>query len=99
MDQEEKSRISSPDPAAAPSMPVYEIRVKGCLDRNFWAGWFDGLEICLDPRVSETILSGPISDQAELYGLLSRLRDIGLALVSVEQIHRGLCPDKDPSLD
>ncbi len=65
------------------TQPVYYvIRVEGCLSEQ-WAEWFDGLAIT---RVSgETLLSGPLEDQAALYGVLKKVRDLGLALVSVNQ--------------
>lgn len=82
---------SSPqtDPAGEPNASIYEIRVKGCLDRPFWADWFGGMEFSIDLDQGETILRGPIADQAELFGLLSRLRNNGLVLVSVCQTHHG----------
>ncbi len=66
---------------------LYEIRVKGCIDQVFWADWFGGMEISMDTDQEETTLRGRLSDQAEMYGLLSRLRNKGLSLVSVQQIH------------
>jgi hypothetical protein len=63
---------------------VYQIRVKGSLDET-WADWFDGFSIT--PQSSgETVLTGPVRDQAALHGLLSKIRDLGLPLVGVELI-------------
>jgi len=62
-------------------MQQVEIRIRGRIDAH-WAEWFEGLTIIL-AAADETILRGPIQDQAALYGLLSRLRDLGLALISV----------------
>jgi hypothetical protein len=62
----------------------YEIRLKGYLDDR-WAGRFDGLSFTHDGD-GTTILSGPVVDQAALYGLLRQVRDLGLPLVSVIQI-------------
>jgi len=59
----------------------YEIRLKGHLDDR-WAAWFDGLSLSRESDGS-TILQGPIPDQAALHGLLQRVRDTGLSLVSV----------------
>src|SRR5205814_289525 len=60
---------------------VYQIRIKGHLGRE-WAGWFEGLTItALDN--GETLLTGPVVDQAALYGLLRKVRDVGLPLLSV----------------
>jgi hypothetical protein len=62
----------------------YEIRLKGHLD-NRWAAWFDGLTITREDN-GETFLTGPVVDQAALYGLLRKVRDLGLPLVSVIRI-------------
>ena len=60
---------------------VYQIRIKGHLGRE-WAGWFEGLTItALDN--GETLLTGPVLDQAALHGLLRKVRDVGLPLLSV----------------
>ena len=72
------------DPAAG----RYEIRLAGRLDER-WTAWFDGLSV----RQSDdgtTVISGPIADQAALHGLLQRVRDLGLPLLSVERV------DTDP---
>jgi hypothetical protein len=62
----------------------YEIRVKGHLDAR-WAAWFDGLAIA---RGSDgtTILHGPVADQTALHGLLQKIRDLGLPLISVNHV-------------
>jgi len=60
---------------------IYQIIVKGVLD-NKWSDWFGGMEIAPQPN-GETALTGPIADQAALHGLLQRIRDMGLPLVSV----------------
>ena len=61
----------------------YEIRVQGLLDES-WSAWLDGLDI--RPLASgETLLSGHIRDQAALHGLLNKIRDLGLPLVSLEK--------------
>ena len=62
----------------------YEIRVKGHLDSR-WAAWFDGLSLT-NSSDGTTLLRGPVADQAALHGLLQKVRDIGLPLVSVTQI-------------
>jgi len=64
----------------------YEIRVQGHLDPR-WEGWFDGMTLIAAD--GETRIRGPVSDQAALHGLLARLRDLGLPLVSVVQIAPG----------
>jgi hypothetical protein len=63
-------------------MEWIEIRVKGQLDRN-WSDWFGGMAITHTIQ-GETVLAGPIRDQAELRGVLCRLSDIGLTLVSLD---------------
>jgi hypothetical protein len=59
----------------------YEIRVQGHLDTR-WAAWFDGLTIAPDSDGTTTI-EGPVADQAALHGLLQKIRDLGLPLISV----------------
>ena len=60
----------------------YEIRVEGVLDQR-WTTWFEGLEIASDH--SQTVISGPVPDQAALHGLLNRVCDLGLVIVSVRR--------------
>ncbi len=60
---------------------IYQIRVKGILDSK-WSDWLGGLTVTPRPN-GETILSGPVADQAALHGLLQKIRDMGLPLVSV----------------
>lgn len=62
----------------------YEIRVKGHL-ASFWSETFDGMQIALTPN-GETILSGAVADQAALHGLLARIRDLNLILISVNRV-------------
>jgi hypothetical protein len=61
----------------------YEIRLKGHLDTR-WAAWFDGLALSHDSD-GTTVIHGPVADQAALHGLLQKVRDLGLPLVSVTQ--------------
>ena len=65
---------------------LYQIRLKGHLDAR-WSEWFDGLTITLEAN-GETLLTGPVVDQAALYGLLKKVRDIGLPLLSVVHVTR-----------
>ena len=60
---------------------VYQIRVTGHLGRE-WSDWFDGLSITLQDN-GETLLTGPVVDQAALHGLLRKVRDLGMVLLSV----------------
>jgi hypothetical protein len=62
----------------------YEIRLMGHLDAR-WAAWFDGLTVRREGN-GTTVISGPVPDQAALHGLLQRVRDLGLPLVSVERL-------------
>ena len=63
---------------------IYQIVVKGHLDRT-WSEWFDGLTITL-VDTGETILAGPIVDQTALHGVLIKIRDLGLPLLSLTRI-------------
>lgn len=60
---------------------VYQIRIKGHLSCE-WSDWFEGLTITSEEN-GETLLTGPVVDQATLYGLLKKARDLGLTLVAV----------------
>ena len=60
---------------------IYRIIVKGVLDEK-WSEWFGGMEVTPQPS-GETMLTGPVEDQAALHGLLDKIRDMGLPLVSV----------------
>ena len=62
----------------------YEIRLKGRLDGR-WAAWFDGLSLTPE-TAGTTLIHGPVADQAALHGLLNKVRDLGLPLVSVTRI-------------
>ena len=65
----------------------YEIRLKGHLDER-WAAWFGGLTIRLEDN-GETLLTGPVVDQAALHGLLRKVRDLGMPLLSVNPVEPG----------
>ena len=73
-----------------PSKPIaYQIRIKGHLGRQ-WTHWFGGLTITLEDN-GDTLLTGPVVDQAALFGLLGKVRDLGMPLVSVTRV------EPDPS--
>lgn len=74
-------------PPHAHEPTVYQIRVKGHLGEQ-WAEWFGGLSITLENN-GETLLTGPLVDQAALYGLLKKVRDLGLPLLSVMLVPQG----------
>ena len=63
---------------------IYQIRIRGHLDSQ-WADWFEGLTITLE-KDGDTLLTGPVVDQAALHGFLKRVRDLGLPLVSVSPV-------------
>jgi hypothetical protein len=66
---------------------IYEIRIKGHLDDK-WADRFEGLTISLEDN-GDTLLTGPVIDQAALHGLLKKVRDLGMPLVSVSPLEHG----------
>ena len=67
-----------------PGLPAhYEIRVEGVLDQR-WAAWFGGLHI--DSDGTQTVISGQVTDQPALHGLLAKIRDLGLCLISVHRL-------------
>jgi len=78
----------SADPAGRPDgTPHYEIRLRGRLDQR-WAAWFDGMALTTADD-GTTVLAGPVTDQAALHGLLQKVRDTGLPLVSVNRLEAG----------
>ena len=66
---------------------VYEIRITGQLGRA-WTDWFEALVITLEAN-GDTLLTGPVVDQAALHGVLKKVRDLGLPLVSVTRVGPG----------
>ena len=76
------------NPKTDPSQPtVYQIRIKGHLGHQ-WTDWFEGLTITLEEN-GETLLTGPVVDQAALHGLLKKVRDLGMPLLSVNRVEPG----------
>ena len=74
-----------------PDQPaVFEIRLEGHLDQQ-WSDWFGGLTITLGDN-GETLLTGPVIDQAALYRLLKKVRDLGLPLISVNRVEPAPAP-------
>jgi hypothetical protein len=63
---------------------TYQIKVQGHLDQ-YWSEWFDGLTVTYDEE-DDTLLTGQVADQAALHGLLKKVRDLGLALISVNPV-------------
>jgi hypothetical protein len=81
---------NNPHPKADPNKAiVYQIKIEGLLSPD-WTDWFEGLVITFEDE-SNTLLTGPVVDQAALYGLLRTVRDLGMPLVSVNRI------EPDPS--
>jgi hypothetical protein len=76
-----RAGMSGPRPPAR-----YEIRVEGVLGEH-WAGWFEGLQV--SSEAGETILSGPVTDQPALHGVLVKIRDLGMRLISVRRLDPG----------
>ena len=78
----------TPTPIKAhPEPELYEIRVRGHLDAR-WASKFEGLTITLEDD-GDTLLTGPVIDQAALHGLLKKVRDLGIPLISVSPLEPG----------
>lgn len=68
-----------------PNQPmIYQIRIKGQLDRK-WIDWFGDVTITLEEN-SDTLLTCPVVDQAALHGLLKKVRDLGMPLLSVNHV-------------
>jgi hypothetical protein len=83
-----KVMSNNSDPTTNPSYPViYQIRIKGHLAYQ-WSDWFEGLTITLEED-GDTLLTGPVVDQAALHGLLKKVRDLGMHLVSVGPVEPG----------
>ena len=75
---------SNPD---ADQRTVYQIRIKGHLGSQ-WTNWFEGLTVTLEEEGS-TLLSGPVVDQSALHGILKKIRDLGMPLLSVNSVETG----------
>ena len=77
-----------------PGQPmVYQIRIKGHLGRQ-WTNWFGGLSITLESN-GDTLLTGSVVDQAALHGLLKKVRDLGMPLLSVNRVKPGQVDTSD----
>jgi hypothetical protein len=80
-----KVMADKPNQKADPGQPmIYQIRIKGHLDQQ-WTDWFEGLTIKLEEN-GDTLLTGPVIDQAALHGLLKKVRDLGMPLLSVDPV-------------
>jgi hypothetical protein len=77
-----------------PGQPaLYEIRIDGVLDDR-WADWFGGLQVSNDG--TKTVIAGLLPNQPALHGLLTKVRDLGLTLISVRQLDAGDTEDEAP---
>ena len=84
---------NTPGSTIDPSQPmVYQIKIEGQLGSQ-WADWFEGLTITPDDN-GDTLLTGPVIDQAALHGLLKKVRDLGLPLLAVQRVETGLAEVK-----
>ncbi len=66
---------------------IYQIRIRGHLGQQ-WTDWFEGLTITLEEQ-GDTLLTGPVIDDAALYGVLKKVRDLGMPLLSVNRVATG----------
>ena len=84
-------------PKTDPDEPMaYQIRLRGHLGRE-WTDWFEGLTITLEEN-GDTLLTGPVIDQAALHGLLKKVRDLGMMLLSVNCVALGPSTTLEASL-
>ena len=75
------------DTATTPNQaPLYQIRLKGHLGRE-WTDWFGGMAVALTAD-GDTLLTGTVADQAALHGVLRKVRDVGIPLISVNEIRQ-----------
>jgi hypothetical protein len=88
--------MSTPvDPESGPNHPpLYKIRLKGHLGQQ-WTDWFEGMTIVLQEN-GETLLTGPVVDQPALHGLLKKVRDLGVPLLSVNRVECGQVDGVEP---
>ena len=79
---------NTPNPTMDPNGPMaYHIRIQGHLGSE-WTDWFEGLSLTLEDN-GETLLTGSVVDQAALHGLLRKVRDLGMPLISVIRVRSG----------
>ena len=76
---------------------VYQVRIRGSLDEG-WSDWFEGLAIVAQAG-NETLLTGSVGDQIALHGLLAKIRDLGLTLLSVQRVEKESDDDDKGAMD
>lgn len=79
------SVASDREPAGDVFPALYLIRMRGCLEGTGWSDWFGPMQMPVDVNQGETFLRGPVADQAELYGILSKLRNLTFSLLLVQK--------------
>jgi hypothetical protein len=77
-----------------PGPEHYEIRLEGVLHEG-WTAWFEGLRVSTDGR--QTIITGPLADQSALHGVLAKVRDLGMSLISVRRVDPDQAPEIPPA--
>jgi hypothetical protein len=102
IDESEKQAMSTSSPDRTGGPPRYEIRLQGHLHPR-WGAWFDGLSLTNESDGS-TALRGPVLDQSDLHGVLRKVRDTGLPLISVTRLdpeprHASRDPSRWPRKD
>ena len=83
-EQQNQETANQPKPETPPQPVVYQIRVRSHLGSG-WTDWFEGLTITQEEG-GDTLLTGPVVDQAALHGLLKKVRDLGMSLVSINPV-------------
>jgi hypothetical protein len=87
-EQQDKKTSNKLSPNTNRDMPrIYQVRIEGHLGSQ-WRDWFGGLTVTLEDN-GDTLLTGPVIDQAALHGLLKKVRDLGMPLVSIIPIEPG----------
>ena len=85
----EHDSLDSSKPISADNSELYEIKISGILDQH-WQPWFEGLTLttdaCYDDGQGCTLITGPLADQPALHGILERIRDLNLTLISVRRL-------------
>lgn len=82
-----RKNVAGPGGSSGPGRPArYEIRVEGVLDSQ-WADWLGGLQVTR--HSTQTVISGSLPDQPALHGVLAKIRDLGLCLISVRRLGAG----------